>query len=125
MAIIVRDGFQIGVLPERRVQLRTRTAAVPLSLSRRLCCSLAPAWQRWASMGGSVGTQNELQLFQDFSGFVRSGEVLAEFERVLKAFLGSGHVAVFLLGEAVVVLDDRIVWELLGRLFEQRHGFEI
>src|SRR3989442_102846 len=60
------------------------------------------------------------QLLQYSSGFVRSGECLAELEGGLKAFLGAGHVAVFLLGEAIVVLDDRIVEELLGCLFEQR-----
>src|SRR5437879_13903898 len=57
MVIIVQAGFQIGVLPEGRVQLRTRTAAVPLSLSRRLCCSWAPAWPGWASGGGRGGVE--------------------------------------------------------------------
>src|SRR3989442_14183162 len=65
------------------------------------------------------------QLLQYSSGFVRSGECLAELEGGLKAFLGSGHVAVFLLGEAVVVLDDRIVGEFLGCLLEQRGSLQI
>jgi hypothetical protein len=70
-----------------------------------------------------VGPASEL--FQCLSRFVCPRKGLAQFEGRPQALPGAGHVPILPLHHPKVVLDDRVLGELLGRLFDQAHSLEI
>jgi hypothetical protein len=70
-----------------------------------------------------VGPASEL--FQCLSRFVCPRKGLAQFEGRPQALPGAGHVPILPLHHPKVVLEDRVLGELLGRLFDQAHSLEI